>query len=210
MTASPTAPQSSRVSIVLLHGHDSRPGAWVDFMDDLLGQLEVLLPGTAPLIDIRALSGPVVLGAEPALARFAWFDENVAAFPDAEHAARWVASRLSGPCVLIGFSQGAAVALTVGSHDDADVIGVVSLSGFLPDGVDAVPACPLLVMHGEDDELVGVFHGERTARAAKAAGVPVEVVLAEYGHTLPHDIGPIVSWLAPLLERSAHPNDSAT
>lgn len=64
------------------------------------------------------------------------------------------------------------------------------VGGFLIGGTDApdpedwasqLGNIPLLITHGEDDDILPVYHARRIALAAKDAGVPTELVISESG-----------------------------
>ncbi|MBL8886846.1 MAG: alpha/beta fold hydrolase [Phycisphaerales bacterium] len=110
---------------------------------------------------------------------------------------------------VYGHSLGASMALGVGARafkENIPVACVVSASafstyrrvmndfvpvgGFLIGGTDApdpedwaaaLGNTPLLITHGNDDDIIPVYHAERIARAAKEAGVPTEVVISKRG-----------------------------
>jgi phospholipase/carboxylesterase len=105
-----------------------------------------------------------VEAARPALDRF--LDAELARY-------RLAPSRL----VLVGFSQGTMMALHVGLRRAASPAGIVAYSGLLagPEHLGATTARPpVLMIHGEADDLIPVeaLHAGREALAA--AGVPVE------------------------------------
>jgi phospholipase/carboxylesterase len=105
-----------------------------------------------------------VTAAQPALDRF--LDAELARY-------RLAPSRL----VLVGFSQGTMMALHVGLRRPAAPAGIVGYSGLLagPDRLgEATARPPVLLIHGEADDLIPVeaLHAGREALAS--AGVPVE------------------------------------
>ena len=105
-----------------------------------------------------------VEAARPALDRF--LDAELARY-------RLAPSRL----VLVGFSQGTMMALHVGLRRAVSPAGIVAYSGLLagPEHLGATTARPpVLMIHGEADDLIPVeaLHAGREALAA--AGVPVE------------------------------------
>jgi phospholipase/carboxylesterase len=82
-----------------------------------------------------------------------------------------------GRLVLVGFSQGSMMALHVGLRRSAAPAGIVAYSGRLagPEHLaEATARPPLLLIHGEVDDLipVGALHLAREALAG--AGMPVE------------------------------------
>ncbi|MFG1479503.1 prolyl oligopeptidase family serine peptidase [Xanthobacter sp. V4C-4] len=80
---------------------------------------------------------------------------------------------------LVGFSQGAMMALKAGLADDFRPAGVVAFSGMWVDAATprSIPfrdPPPILMMHGEDDEVIPAQALFGSAKALAAAGVPVE------------------------------------
>lgn len=80
---------------------------------------------------------------------------------------------------LVGFSQGAMMALKVGLGAELRPAAVVAFSGMWVDASTppAVPVAdppPVLMLHGEDDEVIPAQALFGSARALAAAGVPVE------------------------------------
>lgn len=83
-------------------------------------------------------------------------------------------------CALVSaFSSFPAVA-----HDHFPILGpCLVATGLAPsESVAGLGGKPLLVLHGESDTIVGPHHADRIADAARAAGVPVEVVRSAAGH----------------------------
>jgi phospholipase/carboxylesterase len=81
---------------------------------------------------------------------------------------------------LAGFSQGAATALYAGVRRQTQIAGIVAFSGALPDGEelrsDIRSKPPVLLVHGEADDVV-LFQSMANAKATlEAAGVPVTAV----------------------------------
>lgn len=110
---------------------------------------------------------------------------------------------------IYGHSLGASMALSVGARafrENIPVACVVSASafstyrramndllpvaGFVMGGTDVpdpedwaarLGNIPLLITHGQDDDILPAYHAQRIARAAKEAGVPTEVVISKRG-----------------------------
>jgi predicted esterase len=92
-----------------------------------------------------------------------------------------VADLARSATVVAGFSQGAAMALTLGAGT-----AVVAVAGFLPGGgLRLPPAASLVVVHGERDETVDPLHGRMVARRARAGGHAVREVWHPGGHQWP-------------------------
>ena len=98
--------------------------------------------------------------------------------------------------VLVGFSQGTMVALHVGLRRATAPAGIVAYSGLLagPEHLAETQARPpVLLVHGEADDLIPVEALHVAREALAAAGVPVE------WHVRPrlgHGIDPEAQWLA--------------
>jgi phospholipase/carboxylesterase len=134
-----------------------------------------------------------VEAARPALDRF--LDAELARY-------RLAPSRL----VLVGFSQGTMMALHVGLRRPAAPAGIVAYSGLLagPDRLgESTARPPVLLIHGEADDLIPVeaLHAGREALAS--AGVPVE------WHVRPglgHGIDPEGQWHGGAFHRRGAPS----
>jgi len=84
--------------------------------------------------------------------------------------------------VLIGFSQGAMISLHVAPRRAAALAGVVAISGRLlrPErlAAEAVVKPPVLLMHGDQDQVVPFADMSTAGEALVAAGFPT------YGHVM--------------------------
>lgn len=164
--------------VVLLHG-EGTDGA------SIIQQALNWAP-TMPKADFLAAEAP--LATAHGEGRF-WFEAPDAAHPPAEALARTAeqlnifldealaARRLpDSHLALVGFSQGAMVALCAALQRPKPIAAVVCFSGALPEGVPAaVTATPdVLMIHGEDDTLVPFAAMTATKERLKAAGVPVK------------------------------------
>jgi len=179
----------AKALVVLLHGYGA-DGA------DLLGLADVLaphLPGVAflaPDAPERCAGGglgrqwfaiPWLDGSPMALAE-AGLDRAAAdldGFLDTRLAeARLAPDRLA----LLGFSQGAMLALQVAPRRARPVAGVVAISGRLlrPErlAAEAVSKPPVLLIHGDQDPVVPFGDMARAGDALVAAGV------ATFGHVM--------------------------
>lgn len=94
---------------------------------------------------------------------------------------------------VVGFSQGAMMALKVGLSDALRPAAVVAISGLWVDAstprAEPIPnPPPVLLLHGEDDEVVPAQALFGSAQALAAAGVPVEWHLSlGLGHGIDED-----------------------
>lgn len=84
----------------------------------------------------------------------------------------------AGKVVIGGFSQGALMALDAGLRLADSPAGIVALSGGLYEK-DLAPVAPgkgppVLIAHGDDDDVVPVNNGRRARRVLEDAGLEVE------------------------------------
>ncbi len=87
--------------------------------------------------------------------------------------------------VLVGMSQGGALALA-GLFSAEQVVAAVCVGGFLPEGVEPRRGSgPVLVVHGESDEVVDLFHAELACRVMRRAEISVTEIVHEGGHVWP-------------------------
>jgi phospholipase/carboxylesterase len=93
--------------------------------------------------------------------------------------------------LLVGFSQGGAVALAAGLRREAGVAGIASLSGYLPLGAKtpdeitpAGRATPVFLGHGSQDTVVAPVLGTRSRVALEALGVAVQ----SRTYPMPHSV----------------------
>jgi len=93
--------------------------------------------------------------------------------------------------LLVGFSQGAMMALHVGFRRSDAIAGIVGISGMLvaPEQLkpDILSRPPVLLIHGTEDDVVPFRAMELASTALAEVGVPVET------HVSPgvgHSIGP--------------------
>jgi phospholipase/carboxylesterase len=91
--------------------------------------------------------------------------------------------------VLMGFSQGAMMALYAGLRRAEPVAGILAYSGMLIGAEtlaeEVVSRPPVLLVHGEVDEVVPAAASRQAESALRAAGVPVE---STFSPTLGHGI----------------------
>lgn len=196
------APRSGRASalVVLLHGYGANGDdlialgdAWQSALPDVAfvaPNAPETIPGMYGGLQWFALTlrDPSeywrgVSAAQPALDRF--LDAELARY-------RLAADRL----VLVGFSQGSMMALHVGLRRKSAPAGIVAYSGLLagPDRLGETKARPpVLLVHGEADDLIPVEALHMAREALAGAGLPVE------WHVRPrlgHGIDPEAQWMA--------------
>jgi len=94
---------------------------------------------------------------------------------------------------VLGFSEGAAMAITLALMDPGRVGRLGILSGFVPGGAEELLASrplagkPVFVAHGARDELVGVDRARQSVRLLQRAGALVTLCEAEIGHKVSSD-----------------------
>lgn len=91
---------------------------------------------------------------------------------------------------LLGFSQGAALAYTLGLLYPERVKSIAGLAGFLPDGAASLIAqeplhgMPVFVAHGSQDEIVPVARARQAVELLERAGGGVTYCEDDVGHKL--------------------------
>jgi phospholipase/carboxylesterase len=91
---------------------------------------------------------------------------------------------------LVGFSQGAALAYSLGLLHPGRLSSLAGLSGFMPEGVDRLLSTQPLqgkrvfVAHGNQDELVPVERARLSVELLKQAGAQVTYCEHQVGHKL--------------------------
>jgi len=201
---SPRAPGLSR-TLILLHGYGADEHDLLPIAHELDPRLRAV-----------SLQGPVSLGGPMR----AWFNlsqdvrgrisfdaaEARAAVRSALAAVEAVAQQSPRP-ILLGFSQGAGIAVGVALLRPALVGGVLSLSGVaraLEDQDHAplaeVRGLPVFAAHGVHDPLLPIQLGRGLRDALTALGVDVSWHEYEMGHmVIPEEIEDARAWLAPRL-----------
>ena len=185
----PDARSEEGVLLIMLHGYGS------DEQD---------LIGLAPYLELPCLAVSVRAPQSLDFGGYAWFPLEISpkgVVPDYEAAqeacaqVRGLVEKLreehrSRQVFLLGFSQGASMALAVSLADPRLFSGVISLSGFcvpeiLPGDAESVRGLPLFMSHGRWDPVIPV----RQARASRELleQLPLELTYKEY--SMGHEIG---------------------
>ena len=178
----PASGNPARQLVVLLHGYgadgnDLIPlaSAWRSVLPDAA----FLSPNAPQVCDEYPIGRqwfPLSLRDPSELAR--GVDEaapGLDGFLDAALAVRGLGNR---DLALVGFSQGAMMALAVGLRRDPPIAGIVSFSGVLttpPPARGAYP--PVLLGHGAEDPLIPAVAMEAARQSLDRAGVAVEAML---------------------------------
>lgn len=108
--------------------------------------------------------------------------------------------------VVVGYSQGAAVALALALRSGAPrrPAGVAAVAGFLlhAEGLEwaiseAAPTTAALLVHGADDDIVAVQQGRSAARVLARSGMAVTWREFDGGHAIgPETVEALQTWLA--------------
>jgi len=177
-------PEQATQRLVLLHG-------WGADADDLL-DLGTLLVG--PEVSVVALRAPEP---HPYGSGRQWYGLQPidwAALPAARTALRerlveLAASVALERTVLLGFSQGGAMAIDVGCS--LPLAGVVACSGYPHEGWQPQGALPpVLLSHGREDPVVPFAASESLQRDLHQAGAQVELLPFNGGHGIDPELLP--------------------
>ena len=172
--------------LILLHG-------WGASGDDLLPlgeELQRALGWPAEALKLRALEAPEAHPAGGAARQ--WYDLNEPGWPGRHGAVEALGQRLDAELqqaageavVVLGFSQGAAMALEVALP--RPVAAVIACSGYPhPDWQPQQnTTAKLLLLHGRDDEVVPVAAQQAIATALEGSGVALTARTLAGGHTI--------------------------
>lgn len=111
------------------------------------------------------------------------------------------------PLLLAGFSQGAVISLAASALGIRKPIGVISMSGYVPrfltPNFAALRGTPVLMMHGEQDEVVPFALAKTGREMLGEKGVEVDWHSYSMPHTIcQQEIRDMADWLADLPELS--------
>jgi phospholipase/carboxylesterase len=191
-------------AVVALHG-------WGAGAMDLLGLAPYLAGGRflvlCPQGRIEVPLGPMV--------GYGWFPLTMGGPPDpsafaagVDEAMRFVEAAVQRypvdprKLVVLGFSQGGAIAYALALREPARFAALVALSSWLPGPVVQTLASgtydrlPALVHHGTRDELIDVGRGRESVERLRSLGVPVAYREFEMGHEITADsLADLSAWL---------------
>lgn len=173
--------------LILLHG-------WGASGDDLLplGQALVATGGwPVAAVTMRCLEAPQAHPAGGAARQ--WYDLQQPGWPDQPQAVELLKQRLEqelaeagdDPVVVLGFSQGAAMALDAAL--ELPVAAVIACSGYPHPQwrPGSGPLAPLLLLHGRQDAVVPVAALVEISQRVREAGGEVRELVLEAEHTIP-------------------------
>ncbi|WP_415399026.1 alpha/beta hydrolase [Synechococcus sp. W4D4] len=177
-------PEPAQQRLVLLHG-------WGADADDLLDLGELLVSPQTSVVALRAPephpygTGRQWYGLQP----IEW-DALPAARSSLQ--ARLLALGESVPLertVLLGFSQGAAMALDVGTT--LPLAGIAACSGYPHQGWEPPSPCPpVLLTHGRQDPVVPFLASEELQQQLQASGQTARLLPFEGGHGIDESVLP--------------------
>jgi phospholipase/carboxylesterase len=177
-------------TLIILHGLGADGSDFVPFCEELdlgtIGPVRFVLP-SAPVMPVSINGGYEMR---------AWYDilpangtrrEDEASLRTSQHVIDALIDREvqrgmpSERIVLMGFSQGCAMALMTGVRQARGLAGIVALSGYLPlldttaaERHAANHATPIFMAHGEHDDVVTMARGEQARDHLRALGHEVE------------------------------------
>ena len=184
-------PAEADTRLVLLHG-------WGADADDLLDLGELLV---GPQVSVVALRAPE---AHPYGMGRQWYGLQPIDWGQLPAARAALHSRLAALAssvplertVILGFSQGGAMALDVGSG--LPLAGIVACSGFPHEGWRPAPAAgqalpPVLLSHGREDPVVPYAASEAVLDTLAEAGAQVRLLPFSGGHTIDQAVLPEIA-----------------
>ena len=181
-----SGPKAASKRLVLLHG-------WGADADDLLELGRQLCGKRRQLLALRAPQPhPGGYGRQ-------WYDLQDPSWPDLPQARLALGRRLEAlgrslpleQTVLLGFSQGAAMALDVGSGLALE--GIVACSGYPHPGWQAKPAmAKVLLTHGKNDPVVPYAASEELLRLLQLQQARVELVGTAGQHGIDAELLPAI------------------
>jgi len=163
-------PAQAERRLVLLHG-------WGADADDLLDLGAELVDGSVQLVALRApWPHPAGVGRQ-------WYDLQTPGWPELAEAREALGQRLQRLAAtvplertaLLGFSQGAAMALDVASTGQLPLAALIACSGYPHPDWRPAPLNPgprrVLLTHGSDDPVVPYAASEEIERLLRQAGL---------------------------------------
>ena len=179
-------PSEAQHRLVLLHG-------WGADADDLL-DLGALLVG--PEVSVVALRAPE---AHPYGSGRQWYGLQPIDWSQLPAAREALQQRLTALAssvplartVLLGFSQGGAMALDVGSS--LPLAGIVACSGYPHEGWEpSAGVAPVLLSHGREDPVVPFAASQAVLERLQAGGNRAELLAFAGGHSIDQTVLPAI------------------
>ena len=181
-------PNHSEQRLVLLHG-------WGADADDLLDLAEVLVE---PTVSVVALQAPLP---HPGGSGRQWYDLQQPNWPQLPAARANLLERLGAlaaevpleQTVVLGFSQGAAMALDVATAGEGlPLAGLISCSGYPHPAWEPGRQAnkTILLTHGEQDPVVPYGASEVLQEQLRRSGIDAELIGFAGGHTIDSSLFP--------------------
>jgi phospholipase/carboxylesterase len=167
--------------LVLLHG-------WGADAEDLLDLGSELLGSEAPQVSVVALRAPLP---HPGGMGRQWYDLSQPNWPELPAARADLLRRLQDlsrtvpleRTALLGFSQGAAMAIDVATGAGLPLAGLIGCSGYPhPEWMPQRPLTPILLTHGREDPVVPFGACEALERSLQESGGAVKTLAFSGGH----------------------------
>ncbi len=210
------SPKQATATVIWLHGlgangHDFEPIV-ADFPVNIIQQTRFIFPH-APMRPITINGGMVMRG---------WYDvevmdltqrQDIAGTRDSQQLINTLINqqREAGieKIILVGFSQGGAIALYAGLRSEHKLAGIMALSTYLPfaDSLsqERHPAnndTPIFYAHGKYDPVIPLAQGEQSYRLLSTLGYQVTWHDYPVEHGIhPEEIKDIAQWLENCLSR---------
>ncbi|CAK22718.1 alpha/beta hydrolase [Synechococcus sp. CS-197] len=193
--------EPARTRLVLLHG-------WGADARDLMPLGECLSQASGLAIECMALNAPEL---HPAGSGRQWYGLFPEQWADAAQAVHELKQRIEAldqrqiplsKTVLLGFSQGGAMALNVGCQ--LPLAGIIACSAYPhPHWQPQKSRPPVMLLHGRDDDVVPVEAQRRLAEQLGGDSESCRLHTFDGGHTIPNDTVPLMlealrSWLNPV------------
>ncbi len=188
-------PRQAGHRLVLLHG-------WGADADDLLDLGAELIGADPASLDLSVVALRAPLPHPGGFGR-QWYDLQQPEWPQLPQARRDLRQRLLalGTTVplertsLLGFSQGAAMAIDVATGGGADASAPLALAGLIacsgyphPDWRPQAPRTNILLTHGEQDPVVPFAASQALERSLAEAGGSVQRIAFPGGHCIDPDL----------------------
>ncbi|GAB4513956.1 MAG: dienelactone hydrolase family protein [Roseibium sp.] len=189
----PASGGPARQLVVILHGYGADGADLIDLGRAWQGRLPdaaFIAPDAPEPLPFEALGGRQW---------FALEDRSPAEYRIGAEAARPALDRFldaeldalgldDGALALVGFSQGAMMTFQTGLRRRTPPAALIGYSGLLP-GADRLedinPGSPVLIVHGDDDDVVPAYHAEAAEKALAGAGVVASAhLLPGLGHSI--------------------------
>jgi phospholipase/carboxylesterase len=180
-TALVSGPRRGDRRLVLLHG-------WGADADDLLDLGEALLGVEATAVGVVSLRAPLP---HPGGMGRQWYDLGLPGWPQLPDARTDLLRRLRQlgeevpleRTALLGFSQGAAMAIDVATSGELPLAALIGCSGYPhPDWQPRRPLGPILLTHGREDPVVPYAAGEALEKRLRESGGEVTFLPFSGGH----------------------------